>query len=297
MIAFVLSGGGSLGAIQAGMLEALLERDVVPDALVGTSIGAANAAFLAAEPTLPRAQALSDLWRSVKPRQIFPLGPIRTLNALRRDGSLFPTAPLRRLIERHSPYSRIERARIPLRIVATDFEDGTEVVFDSGPVADAVLASTALPGLFPPHRVSGRLYLDGGLVDQVPLAPATAMGADTIYVLSCGFPCPPHADHRSARSVLAYSMEILLSQRVRVEVQQVPENNPGLKIVSLPPVCSHTGLRDLGRVASLIERARSQTRLFLAGQPCDTCTHEGSRRSDHAPVEEVVRLSADLSIA
>lgn len=259
MIALVLSGGGSLGAIQAGMLEALLERDIVPDALVGTSIGAANAAFFAADPTLPRAQALSDLWRSLKPRQILPLGPIRTLNALRRDGSLFPTAPLRELIERHSPYSHIPRARIPLRIVATDFADGTEVVFDSGPVADAVLASTALPGVFPPHRVSGRLYLDGGLVDHVPLAPAIAMGADTIYVLSCRFPCPPHANHRSARSVLAHSMGILLSQRVRVDVQQVPENHPGLKIVSLPPVCSHAGLRDLGRAASLIEQARTKS--------------------------------------
>ncbi len=296
MIAFVLSGGGSLGAIQAGMLEALLERDIVPDALVGTSIGAANAAFLAADPTLPRAQALSDLWRSLKPRQIFPLGPIRTLNALRRDGSLFPTAPLHRLIERHSPYSHIQQARIPLRIIATDFADGTEVVFDSGPIADAVLASTALPGVFPPHRVSGRLYLDGGLVDHVPLAPAIAMGADTIYVLSCGFPCPPHANHRSARSVLAHSMGILLSQRVRVDVQQVPENHPGLKIVSLPPVCSHTGLRDLGRAASLIDQARSQTRLFLAGQPRDSCTHEGSWRSDNATVEEVVRLRGDLSV-
>ena len=297
MIAFVLSGGGSLGAIQAGMLEALLERDIVPDALVGTSIGAANAAFLAADATLPRAQALSNLWRSLKTRQIFPLGPVRTFNALRRDGSLFPTAPLRRVIERHSPYSRIEWADIPLRIVATDFVDGTEVVFDSGPVADAVLASTALPGVFPPHRVAGRLYLDGGLVDHVPLAPAIAAGADTIYVLSCGFPCPPHADHHSARSVLAHSMGILLSQRIRVDVQRVPQNHHDLKVISLPPVCSHSGLRDLGRAASLIDRARTQTRLFLAGQPCDTCTHEDSRRGDSVPVEEVVPLRADLSVA
>lgn len=296
MIAFVLSGGGSLGAIQAGMLEALLEHDIVTDALVGTSIGAANAAFLAADPTLPRARALSGLWRSLKPRQIFPLGPIRTLKALRRAGSLFSTAPLRQLIERHAPYSRIERGRIPLHIVATDFADGTEVVFDSGPVADAVLASTALPGVFPPHQVAGRLYLDGGLVDHVPLAPAIATGADTIYVLSCGFPCPPQADHRSARSVLVHSMGILLSQRVRVDVQQVPESNPGVRIVSLPPVCSHAGLRDLGRAASLIEQARSQTRLFLEGQPCNTCTHEGSQPGE-ALVEEVVRLRADLSIA
>ena len=110
MIAFVLSGGGSLGAVQAGMLEALLERDIVPHVLVGTSIGAANAAFLAAEPTLPRAQALSDLWRSLRSREIFPLGPVRTLRALFKDGSLFAIAPLRRLIERNSPSSSIEPA-------------------------------------------------------------------------------------------------------------------------------------------------------------------------------------------
>jgi predicted acylesterase/phospholipase RssA len=116
MIAFVLSRGGSLGAIQAGMLEALLERGIAPDALVGTSIGAANAAFLADEPTLPQAQALSGLWRSLKPRQIFLLGPIRTLKALRRDGSLFSTAPFRKLIERHSPYSRIDRSRSQTRL-------------------------------------------------------------------------------------------------------------------------------------------------------------------------------------
>ena len=231
MIAFVLSGGGSLGAVQAGMLEALLERGIVPDVLVGTSIGAANAAFLAAEPTFPRAQALSDLWRSLRSREIFPLGPVRTPRTLFKDGSLL--------------------ASVPLRIVATDFVDGTEVVFDSGPVADTVLASTALPGVFPPHRVSGRLYLDGGLVDHVPLAPAIAMGADTIYVLSCGFPCPPHANHRSARSVLAHSMGILLSQRIRIDIQQVPEDHPEL---------------------------------------CDTCAHESPRGSETAPVEEVVRL-------
>ena len=297
MIAFVLSGGGTLGAAQAGMLEALLERDVVPDVLVGTSIGAANAAFLAADPTLSRARELSQLWRSLKSREIFPLGPIRTLRALRAGGSLFTTGPLRRLIERHSTYSNSEEARVVLRIIATDFADGTEVVFDSGSVADAVLASTALPGVFPPHQLSDRMYLDGGLVDHVPLAPAIAMGADTIYVLSCGFPCPPNRNHRSARSVLAHSIGILLSQRIRIDTQQVPVEHPDLKIVSLPPVCSRARLRDFTRVTALIEHARGQTRLFLAGRPCDSFTHEGSRRVDHAPAEEVVRLRADLSPA
>lgn len=296
MIAFVLSGGGSLGAVQAGMLEALLERDIIPDVLVGTSIGAANAAFLAAEPTLPRARALSELWRSLRPRDIFPLGPIRTLRAVARNRSLFSTTPLRDLIERHARYSTIERARVPLRIVATDFDDGTEKVFDSGSVADAVLASTALPGVFPPHAISGRLYLDGGLVDHVPLAPAIAMGAETVYVLSCGFPCPPQADHRSARSVLAHSMGILLSQRIRVDTEQFPKDHPEVTIVSLPPVCGHAGLRDLGRAATLIEQGRRQTRSFLLGEPCHSCQHDLDQ-PDRTAVREVVRLETDLSVA
>lgn len=297
MIAFVLSGGGSLGAAQAGMLEALLERDIVPDVLVGTSIGAANAAFLAADPTLSRAQELSHLWRSLKSREIFPLGPVRILHALRTGGSLFTAAPLRRLIERHSPFSNIEEARVALRIIATDFADGSEVVFDSGSVADAVLASTALPGVFPPHQVSDHMYLDGGLVDHVPLAPAIEMGADTIYVLSCGFPCPPKGNHRSARSVLAHSMGILLSQRIRIDTRQVPAQHPELKIVSLPPVCSGAGLRDFTRAASLIDQAREQSRLFLSGRPCHTCDHDSSRDSAAVVVEEVVPLQTDLSVA
>ena len=297
MIAFVLSGGGSLGAAQAGMLEALLERDIVPDVLVGTSIGAANAAFLAAEPTLSRAQELSHLWRSLKSREIFPLGPVQTLRALRAGGSLFSTGPLRRFIERHSTCSNFEETRVALRIIATDFADGSEAVFDSGSVADAVLASTALPGVFPPHRVGGRMYLDGGLVDHVPLAPAIAMGADTIYVLSCGFPCPPNRNHRSARSVLAHSIEILLSQRIRIDTQQVADRHPELEIVSLPPVCTRARLRDFTRAASLIDQAREKSRLFLSGQPCHPCNHHSSRFDAAAPTEEVVRLRGDLSTA
>ena len=297
MIAFVLSGGGSLGAAQAGMLEALLERDVVPDVLVGTSIGAANAAFLAADPTLSRAHELSQLWRSLRSREIFPLGPLRTIRALRAGGSLFTTTPLRRLIERHSNYSNIEEAPVALRVIATDFTDGSEVVFESGSVADAVLASTALPGVFPPHRIADRMYLDGGLVDHVPLAPAIAMGADTIYVLSCGFPCPPNGNHRSTRSVLAHSIGILLSQRIRIDTQHAPTDHPQLKIVSLPPVCSRAGLRDFSRVSTLIDQAREQSRLFLSGQPCHTCDHDHSRLGAAAPNEEVVRLQADLSVA
>lgn len=136
MNAFVLSGGANLGAEQAGMLEALLEAGIRPDVLVGTSIGAANAAFLAADPTLLRARALSALWRHVRSSDVFPINPLRIARTMLRGGALFPTDPFRRLIEREIPYRRIEDARVPLRIVATRFEDGSEAVFDAGPVVE-----------------------------------------------------------------------------------------------------------------------------------------------------------------
>lgn len=267
MNAFVLSGGANLGAEQAGMLEALLDARIVPDVLVGTSIGAANAAFLAANPTAERAGELSALWRRIRPRDVFPINIARIGRALAKGTALFPSRPLRNLLGREIPYERIEDARVPLRIVATAFDDGSEAVFDSGSVVDAVLASTALPGAFAPHEIDGRLYLDGGLADHVPLRPAIDAGADVIYVLSVGFPCPPPADHRSARAVLSHSIGILLSQRVRLDGSHIPEHNPGLRIVNIPPVCTQVGLRDFSRSGELITLAKEQTRAFLAGLP------------------------------
>jgi predicted acylesterase/phospholipase RssA len=111
------------------------------------------------------------------------------------------------------------------------------------------------------------MYLDGGLVDHIPLQPAIDAGADAIYVLSVGFPCPPPANHRSARAVLSHSIGILLSQRVRYDGSHLREHNPDLRIVQIPPVCAQIALRDFSRADELIRRAREQTEAFLAGLP------------------------------
>jgi len=264
MNAFVLSGGANLGAEQAGMLVALLEAGIRPDVLVGTSIGAANAAYLAADPTLARARALAELWRNVRPRDVFPMNPLGITRAILRGGALFPTDPFKRLLRREIPYQAIEEAKVPLRIVATAFDDGCEVVFESGSVVDAVLASTALPGVFAPHEIEDRLYLDGGLVDQVPLGPAIAAGARTLYVLSVGFPCPPPRDHRSARAVLLHSVALLLSQQVRFDGHHLPSHHPNLRVIQIPPICSQVGLRDFSQAPQMIQRARRQTAAFLS---------------------------------
>jgi len=273
MNAFVLSGGGNLGSIQAGMLEGLLAAGVRPDLLVGTSIGAANAAFLAADPSPEGARSLSAVWRSVRSRDVFPLSPLTTLRALRGKGALFDTGAWRNFLEHNLPYRTFEEVKVPLRIVSTSFETGWSVTLESGSVVDAVLASTALPGLFPPHEIDGELYLDGGLVDHVPLSAALDGGATTIYVLSVGFPCPPPRDRRSPRSVLLHSLGILLSQRTRLDEIDVPQHHPRVKIVRIPPVCTQMGLRDFSRSDELIRRARTKTQQFLVGDPCPTCDH------------------------
>lgn len=296
MNAFVLSGGANLGAEQAGMLEGLLEAGIRPDVLVGTSIGAANAAFLAADPSLERAHDLSNLWRRVRSRDVFPVNPLGIARTILRGGALFSAEPLRRLIEREIPYRSIEQAAVPLRIVAAAFDDGSEVIFDSGPVVEAVLASTALPGLFPPREIDGRLYLDGGLVDQVPVAPAIEAGADTVYVLSVGFPCPPPVDHRSARAVLLHSVGILLSQRIRLEGIHFPEHHPAVRVVQLPPVCTQIGLRDFSKTSELIARARQQTARFLTSQEYEACLHGSAARSTaRSGTEEVTEAISTTS--
>ena len=272
MNAFVLSGGANLGSVQAGMLTALLESDIHPDLMVGTSIGAANAAYLAADPTSRRAQELCRIWRALRPRDVFPIHPLRALRSVARGGAFFSPDTFWMLIERELGYERIEETGIPLRIVATRFSDGSEVVFDKGSVKDAILASTALPLVFPPHEIKGELYLDGGLSDQIPLQPAVSAGALRIYVLSVGFPCPPPTNRRSPRSVLMHSIGILLSHRIRSHSEDLV-TRPGIEIIQIPPVCTEVGLRDFSQSSSLIDQAHEQTMRFLAGRPCSTCDH------------------------
>src|SRR4051812_3233863 len=145
-VAFVLSGGGSLGAVQVGMLQALAERSVIPDLLVGTSAGALNTAFLAAGSfTQRRVNDLAGVWKAVRRRDVFPIEPVRHLRAV---GGLAPSLcsndPLRRLIERNVPYRNLEDAAISIHVVATDLLSGREVLLSDGDAVSAVLASAAI---------------------------------------------------------------------------------------------------------------------------------------------------------
>lgn len=158
----VLSGGGSLGAVQVGMMLALAEHGVAPDLLVGTSVGAINGAYLAGRPGREGVEALAGIWSSVRRSDIFPVQPALGLLVLAGQADHFvPHDKLRRLLERHLNCTNLEDASCRLRVVASEVRTGKQVVLSHGPVIDAVLASVAVPGVFPPVRIGRRDLMEG----------------------------------------------------------------------------------------------------------------------------------------
>ena len=128
-VAFVLSGGGSLGAIQVGMLRALYERDIAPDLIVGTSAGALNGAFVASRSqTCETADELAEIWRGLRRGQAFPLNPLTGLfGFLGSRNHLVPDSGLRRLISDYVEHEALEKMPVPLHVVAVDVVSGEEL--------------------------------------------------------------------------------------------------------------------------------------------------------------------------
>jgi NTE family protein len=188
--AYVLAGGGSLGAIEVGMLRALTHFGVMPDFVVGSSVGAINAAYFAGQPTTAGVAQLEAIWRELRRREVFPASPLGGFLALagRRSHFIDP-APLAGLLGRHLPFQRLELARIPCHIVATDVLSGLEVRLSQGDAVASLLASTAVPALFPAVHWDGRYLMDGGVANHTPISAAIKLGARRIIVLPTGFPC------------------------------------------------------------------------------------------------------------
>jgi NTE family protein len=262
MKAFVLSGGGNLGAGQVGAVLALLERGIEPDLLVGTSAGALNAAYLAGDPGVDGARRLAGIWDAVRTRDVFrlPRRPWHLVTHLRQD-ALYHNDGLRQLLERSLPYEMIEDSKLGLRIVATDFESGSAVAFHSGNVVDAVLASAALPGLFPPVEIAGRSYVDGGIADNVPISPAIGAGAKEIYVLRTAYDCPVDGRRLSGLHVLWRSIGLLLNRTLADDVQRFQR---AARIVVLPTPCiAPMPIWNLSQSRSLIDQTHEMVATYL----------------------------------
>jgi NTE family protein len=192
--AFAFCGGAGLGAVQIGMLRALLEHDIRPDVISGTSSGALNALMFAADPSLDTVDRLERLWLSARRRDLFRINPWTVGRGLIGGSAyLAHSGRLRRMLSASLPVQRLEDTAVPVAIALTDPIGRRPVVMRSGRALDVLLASTAVPGLFPPVVIDGRPYIDGGLVADPPIAAAVELGATRVWVLPVGWPIlEPH---------------------------------------------------------------------------------------------------------
>lgn len=267
--AIVLSGGGSLGSVQAGMLCALAEYGVVPGLVVGTSVGAINGSFIAGCPGREGTETLAAVWRAVRRSDVFPVRPAAVLGALAgRSGHLVPDHKLRRLLLRYLTYTDLRDALCPVRVVATDVRTGEEAVLSRGPVVDAVLASTAVPGILPPVRVGDRDLMDGSVANHTPISIAAEEGASTVYVLHPGYACALPSLPRSALGMALHALSMILQQRLFADVITYGRS---VELRVVPPLCPlDISPGDFGHNDELIDRARESTRRWLdAGMPGD----------------------------
>ncbi len=265
-IGFAFSGGGPLGALQVGALLALFEHGIEPDVVVGSSVGALNAAMIAFDPSPDGARTLERIWRNLRDEDLFP-GPGRAAWArwLLPGDRVFDNSGLAALIERELwPGATFEDAILPLGIVTTALDTGEEVVFRSGPVREPLLASCALPSIFPPVRIGDRLYIDGGVADNVPIGPAVDLGATTVYVMDS-------TSHSHQRRPLERPMDYLLhaftlarSQRLELDVKHYSERAK-LVMVPAPPLERYVPLASTRYTSELIARSYEVVGDFLEG--------------------------------
>jgi NTE family protein len=270
-VAFVLGGGGLLGASEVGMLQALAEAGIRPDLVVGTSIGALNGALVAADPDRG-ATRLDQMWRGEELRMAFSeklWG--RTVRLVRSGTHLHSFEPLRRMLADALPGENFSDLKIPFHCVAAGIESASARWFSRGPVVPAVMASCAVPGLLPPVEIDGAHYFDGGLVDSIPVGRAVALGASTVYVLQVGRIESPLEVPTRPWEVGLVAFEIARRHRFHEEMSSLPGDVQvhvlPTGVVRLPSGSAQFRYRDKNRVPLSIERAYGATASYLSGLP------------------------------
>jgi NTE family protein len=267
--AFVLGGGGLLGAVEVGMLRALFERSITPDLILGTSVGALNGLVVAADPGPRSVDRLLDLWAVVaQSNEVYADPTWKQLRRAMRTGThLHSPRPLRARLEAEFGGTTFADLAVPFQCCAANIERAAEHWFTSGPVVPAVVASAAVPGLLPPAEVDGEHYLDGGIVNSIPLGRAVALGADVVYVLQVGRVERPLSPPRRPWDVARVSFEIARRHRFNREITEVP---PGVVVHVLPSAVDASddrprAYRDTSAVAQRLEAAYRASVAYLAG--------------------------------
>lgn len=282
--AFVLAGGSSLGALQVGMLKVLVGRGWRADFVVGSSVGAINAVYYASDPTPAGVARLEAIWRGLRRADVFPTRPLRGLLGLfSKRGYVVEPVALEQLLKRHLPVEQLEDTRVPCHIVATDLLEGVELRLARGPAVEALLASAAIPGIFPPRRIDGRLVVDGGVANHTPLSAAIELGAARIVVLPTGYSCTLSEPPRSAIAVALHGLNILIARQL---ANAIREYRREAEIIVVPPLCPlETSPYDFAGGGSLIDRAAASTEEWLSQgvEEVDGVPHQLPPHTHHVP--------------
>jgi NTE family protein len=271
-VAFVLGGGGLLGASEVGMMRALVDADIRADLVVGTSVGAINGAVFASAPGSHVVDRLEAMWSRLSDDDILGGSALRRVSTLARSRThTHSSEPLRDLLASILGEDRlIEDLATPFQCVAASIERAAEHWFDHGSVVAAVLASSAVPGLLPPVEIDGEHFFDGGLVHSIPVGRAVALGAQMVYVLNVGRIERPLQPPSRPWEVAMVAFEIARRHRFAADMAAVPDNVTVHVLPTGDPEppkyadLSALRYRNAARVAERIRLAREAAAAYLA---------------------------------
>ncbi len=269
----MLSGGGNLGAFQVGMLRALTEAGIEADVVVGCSVGALNGAAYCQDPTMRGTRVLEELWRRIEGRQVMPSGWIpQAVQLARRGGAIHDNDGLAAVISETLTVDDFEELRIEFQCVATDVLAVEEHWFAEGPLLRPILASAALPAIYPAVEIDGITYLDGAIINDVPISRAVTLGATEIYVLGVGNFDRPRPEPRRPIDVAIHAYWIARHHRFKRDLARVP---PSVEVAILPTGGPDTPrYDDFTRSDDLIETAYRASAEFLVARTRPTASVE-----------------------
>jgi NTE family protein len=260
--ALVFAGGGSFGAIQVGMMHSLAKHGITADMVVGSSVGAINGAYYAGNPTLKGVLQLEHIWRGLQRRDVFPITWRTLLGFVWRRDFLIPHDGIRKLIDDHIPYRNLEEAKLPVHIVATDIISGDSVVLSDGSVAEAIVASTAIPGAFSPVYYRDHYLSDGAVSSNTPIKIAVKLGARRLIILPTGHACATQAPPVGAVANVLHALTLLIARQLVIELESL---DPAIEYYVVPPLCPLVGSPyDFSRTADHIARAIESTDAWLS---------------------------------
>ena len=260
--AFVFAGGGSFGAIQVGMMHSLAAHGISADMVVGSSVGALNGAYYAGDPSLKGVLQLETIWRGLARRDVFPVTWRTLLGFFWRRDFLIPHDGIAKLIDDHLPYRNLQDARLPVHIVATDIVSGDSVVLSEGSAAQAIIASTAIPGAFAPVRYRDFYLADGAISSNTPVRVAVAKGARRLIILPTGYACATQTPPSGAVANALHALTLLIARQLVSELEGL---SPAIEYFVVPPLCPLVGSPyDFSRTSDHIERAIHSTDAWLA---------------------------------